>query len=388
MLVYFLENIFFSTNIFSEKNLLNWDAQHYDTIRREGYHTGMVAFFPLFPFIWKMVHISSTGMSILNGLIYISSFAWLAAVYKIERLQLILLASIPSLVFMFLPFSEAVFFSASAMVITGFQKRKMSLIVAGLFLAGLTRPVSAVFIPALIAVYYLSGDRTKKSLLQYLLMIGACLVSMLFVFMLQYFQTGDWLAFIRVQKDWGNYLRIPELPLNSWAGGFIVRLDALAFFLGIAAAVFIGKSVIDKINRKDIIQADQPVLFSLCYLAVLSLTILATRGGVLNSLNRYLFCSAFFIIAVHWFLQKKYFSGSRLIWLIILSSAFWLLFASYVHIQNVLKFEFLSLYLILLFIVTSENRTMKNIGYYSLITLNLVFFMIFFHRFLNGEWVG
>lgn len=375
-------------SILSERNFLNWDAMHYNTIQRDGYYTGMVAFFPLFPYVWKFTHLGSIGISLLNGFIYILSFAWLSVVFNIHSRRLLLLASAPVLIFMFLPFSEAVFFLTSTILLTGLKKNNYTLIISGILLSGLTRPVATVFIPAFFILHRMTGDNSKKTLLQSLGMVMACAGSMFLVFLLQYYQTGEWFSFIRVQKNWGNYLRLPVFPLNSWAGGFIVRLDAMAFFFGIGAAVYLGFLILRRLKSAGDNKTNMPFIFSLCYLSILSFVILFTRGGILNSLNRYLFCSAFFIVAMDHILQQNFFSRKNVLMVFLLSSIFWLLFASYVHIQALLKFEFLSFYLLLLFITTAENKLLKNAGYFSVLACNVIFMLIFFQRFLTGEWVG
>ena len=235
-------------------------------------------------------------------------------------------------------------------------------------------------------MHYFMRDNSKQKLLQSFWMIVACVGSMLIVFTLQYFQTGEWLSFIHVQKDWGNYLRLPAFPLNSWAGGFIVRLDAIAFFFGIGAAVALGYILFHKSKIKN--NFENTLVFSLCYLSILSFIILFTRGGILNSLNRYLFCSAFFILVLHSLFQNLAFNKKNVLILFFTSGIFWLLFASYVHIQTVLKFEFLSLYLILLLAANAENKFWKNTGYYAVFAGNIIFMLIFMHRFLNGTWVA
>ena len=382
------EKIWLDSSNLSENSFLNWDAMHYNTIHRDGYYTGMVAFFPLFPFIWKLSHLSSIGIGILNGFIYMFSFAWLAAEFKIHPRRLLLFASVPVVMFMFLPFSESVFFLTSTILLTGLKKSNYILIITGILLSGLTRPVATVFIPAFFMLHWMKGDNSKKTMLRSFGMVLACAGIMFIVFLVQYYQTGEWFSFLRVQKDWGNYLRIPVFPLNSWAGGFIVRLDAIAFFFGIGAAIYLAYFIIGRIKSDDSNKINMPIIFSLCYLSTLTVVILFTRGGILNSLNRYLFCTAFFIIAIDHILQQNIFSRHNLLMLFFLSSIFWLLFSSYVHIQTFLKFEFLSLYLLLLFITTSENKILKNAGYFSILACNVIFMLIFFQRFLTGEWVG
>ncbi|MCX6275197.1 MAG: hypothetical protein NTV09_08320 [Bacteroidetes bacterium] len=365
-------NALIDASILSEKNFLNWDAMHYNTIHRDGYYTGMVAFFPLFPYIWKLTQLGSIGIGLLNGFIYMLSFAWLAAVFNIHSRRLLLLASTPVLIFMFLPFSEAVFFLTSTILLTGLKKNNYLLIISGILLSGLTRPVATVFIPAFFILHWMIGDNSKKTMLQSVGMVLVCAGSMFLVFLLQYYQTGEWFSFIHVQKDWGNYLRLPVFPLNSWAGGFIVRLDAMAFIFGIGAAVYLASLIIGRLRSAGDHKSLTPFLFSLCYVSILTIVILFTRGGILNS---------------H-ILNQKFFSRKNVIMVFFFSSIFWLLFASYVHIQTLLKFEFLSLYLFLLFISTAENKLLKNTGYFSVLTFNVVFMIIFSQRFLTGEWVG
>lgn len=388
VIFYVTSKVLIDTSLLSEINFLNWDAMHYNTIQRDGYYTGMVAFFPLFPYIWKLTHLGSIGISLLNGFIYMLSFAWLALVFNIQSRRLLLIASTPVLIFMFLPFSESVFFLTSVILLTGLKKNNYLLIITGILLSGLTRPVATVFIPAFFILHWMMADNSKKSLLQSLGMVLVCAGSMFLVFLMQYYQTGEWFSFIHVQKDWGNYLRLPVFPLNSWAGGFILRLDAMAFLFGIGAAVYLASLIIGRLRSAGDHKSLTPFLFSLCYLSILSIVILSTRGGILNSLNRYLFCSAFFIVAIDHILQQKFFSRKNVMIVFLFSSIFWLLFASYVHIQTLLKFEFLSLYLLLLFISTAENKLLKNAGYFSVIACNVVFMIIFFQRFLTGEWVG
>ena len=366
---------------------LNWDAMHYLTIRNHVYQTGMVAFFPLFPFLWKITFTGAIEISILNGIIYIATLSWLAVVFSIDNRRLILLASVPSLIFMFLPFSESVFFLSCTIMLIGFKKNKADLIYTGIFLAGLTRPVATIFIPAFIILYFLSSPKTKSELIHTFKMILFTLAVLFLVFFLQYLQTGEWFLFFKVQHNWGNYFRLPVFPLNSWAGGFIVRLDALAFLTGIASGIYILYLILKKIKSGQQ-HTNQAFIFSACYLSLMAVLVLFTRGGMFNSLNRYIFCTAFFMVALNELLASKVFSGKNVLLIFITSGIFWLLFGSYGHIQTLLKFMFLTLYLMLLFCTTSENRKLSNAGYYGVVACNLLFMLIFFNRYFAGEWVG
>jgi len=136
----------------------------------------------------------------------------------------------------------------------------------------------AVFIPAIILTEYLSPTKPhtpqrgiEDIALSFTSFIGVAVSSMLFVFLVQYLQTGKWFTFFQAQRDWSNYFRMPTFPLNSWAGGFIVRLDAMAFFFGVSAFIAMVYLIIERVRmaREKELKIgfiSPPVLFSLCYL--------------------------------------------------------------------------------------------------------------------------
>jgi len=374
--------------VFSEINLLNWDAAHYFEIVHEGYKNENVAFFPLFPFFWKFIHASVAGISILNGLMYIFSMAWLAEAFNFKNKNLLLLSSIPSLIFMFLPFSEAIFFIAASILLIGLKKDNHALVYSGLILASMARPVATIFIPAILVTSYLCRGEKPVILKKTILQLIFCVMGLFLVFILQFYETGKWFTFFEYQKNWNNYLRLPVIPLSSWSGGYIVRLDAMAFFFGLAAIAWLVYFII-KSTKSSIGAYDKPLIFSLCYLAFLTCTILFTKGGSFNSFNRYLFVSPFLIFALNRFLETQSFNWKNLVIVFISSSVIWLLFASYVHIQYFLKFELLSVYLCLLFLCTHTlNKRMSSMGFVAVALINIYFLITFMNRFLSGEWVG
>jgi hypothetical protein len=389
LLLLFLTEAYFSNlQVFSEINLLNWDAAHYFEVMNDGYRNENVAFFPLFPLFWKFIHASASGISILNGLIYILSFAWLAEEFKFKIRNILLLASIPSLVFMFLPFSEAIFFATASLLLIGLKKENNLLIYSGLIVTSLARPVATIFIPAIIFTSFICRAEERVNLRKLVLQLLFCILGLFLVFTFQFYETGKWFTFFEYQKNWNNYLRLPHLPLSSWSGGYIVRLDAMAFFFGLAAiswlAYFLFKSIKNFMGVYN-----KPLIFSLCYLAFLTCTILFTKGGSFNSFNRYLFVSPFLIFALNHFLESQSFNWKNMAIVFIFSSLTWLLFASYVHIQYLLKFELLSVYLCVLFLCTqSLNKKISSISFIAVLVINVYFFVTFMHRFLSGEWVG
>jgi hypothetical protein len=257
----------------------------------------------------------------------------------------------------------------------------------GLFFSILARPAFTVFIPAIIIAELLYKGRAKIypriGIHILLTLVGLTLVSII-----QYRDTGEWFKFFSAQKGWGNELQIPKLPLTSWAGGFIVRLDGFAFLIGvIAGSYLLGLILKLKRFRESIVPKE--VVFSLAYLGGITLSVLIFRGGSLFSLNRFVFATPFILVVLnYWITEKLHFKNKQLLFIFGLIFTFWLLFGSYVHIQQILKFTLLSLYAILLFAIKSDNQRTSKLSYGILIFTNVVFQIIFYLRFLTGDWVG
>ncbi|MBL7900017.1 MAG: hypothetical protein JNJ99_15865 [Crocinitomicaceae bacterium] len=199
-----------------------------------------------------------------------------------------------------------------------------------------------------------------------------------------------WFEFFEAQKLWGNELQVPVLPIRSWAGGFITRLDGVALLIGLISAVVAVSWLIQKFYRKKPVVTDQAIIFSVFYLAGISLMVLLFRGGSLFSLNRFVFATPFFILFIKYLgnefmINKKYlfFIGS-----FVALTAYWLLFFSFVHVQAFLKYELVSIFFLFIIYFINKNRFEPRI-YQLLGVLILVELQIYLMlRFLSGEWVA
>ncbi len=388
IILLFSLNQFFFLNILDEQNFLHWDAAHYDWIRNFGYKDFRVAFFPLFPMLWKISSLSVYGVVLLNSFVLLVSFYFLIKTLTVSPLEIILYLSIPSFCFFLLPYSESVFFASSTILIIGLKSKRIWLILLGLFLSTLSRPAFTIFVPAIIIAELLSEEINKKMLFRIMLYLLTVLFGILFVGMIQHYYTGIWFNFFEVQKGWGNKLQIPNLPLTSWAGGLIVRLDGAAMLLGIIAGIMISFYAL-KVKFMRHLFMPKEVVFSLSYIAGITLSVLLFRGGSLFSLNRFVFAAPFIIIAGNFYMnQKIIFNKGQMVIGFVSIFAFWLLFGSYVHIQTLLKYLLLSVYLFLLVTVKANNKIVSKVSIIIFITINIIFQFIFLIRFLRGEWVG
>jgi hypothetical protein len=100
-----------SSDLFDKINFLNWDANHYNFIKEKGYQDFRLAFFPLFPIIWRFLDVGVYAIILINSLIFFTSFYILIKHLEIKGVKEILMyLSIPSFIFFYLPYSESIFF--------------------------------------------------------------------------------------------------------------------------------------------------------------------------------------------------------------------------------------------------------------------------------------
>ncbi len=372
--------VLFVPQLFSEQNLLNWDAIHYFSISKKGYDSSfIVAFFPLFPMIWKFLHLGIYGLVFFNATLFLISFSALVKTMHLKREEVLLFLSVPSFLFFYLPYSEAVFFASSVLLLVSIQQKRFWIVLFGLFICSIARPSFTVLLPALL-VMELFGEvfnwQLVKRCLAYVLtsFFGLLLVGM-YQF---YFQRQEWFTFFSAQKMWGNELRVPAFPLTSWGGGLATKIDAFALLIGILSGLtlllFFMKS-----SRVKKITIPKEVVLSLAYLAGISLTVLFFRGGSLFSLNRFVFACPFVLVGLNFYLKQTIsFNWKTMSLILFLLIAYGLLFGSYLHIQVFLKYFALALYMFLLFGMKSHKEGVRRFSLYSFIILNF-FFQIFLY---------
>ena len=383
---------FIFPDLFLRSHFLNWDAQHYFAIQKNGYQGFLVAFFPLFPMIWKSIGGDVLGIVFLNVLLYLVSFYFLCKKLKLSRLELLLYLSIPSSIFFILPYSESVFFASSTLLIVGVKKEKMLLVLIGIFLCTLARPSFTVLIPALMIMELVGSVKDWKILRRLFLYVFVSLLGILVVSFIQYVETGRWFEFFKVQQGWGNHLQIPMLPFTTWGGNMIVRLDGIALIFGLLSGAFLLVYILNlKVFKLSVLPKE--IILSLAYVGGITLMVLIFRGGSLFSLNRFVFATPFILIVINYFLGLDFFLSIKQLFVIfLLIVLYWLLFGSYVHIQAFLKYFLVSFYVIAFFLIKSMNVQLSKFSFIVLIILNFTFQLVFLTHFLmtKGDvgWVG
>jgi hypothetical protein len=376
-----------SLSFLNEANFLRFDANLYLDIKNNGYHDNwLCAFFPAFPFLWKLLNTSAIGISIVNAVIFIFSFSAIAMLYKMEWKRQLFLLSIPSFVFMFVPYTESLFFAAGTLLIIGLNKNKLSLIVSGLLLGSLIRPTTFVFIPAILISYIITEHYFKQAFTKSIIPVLVLITGLLITISVHYIYTNKWFVFFEAQKLWKNYLHFPRLPLTSWGGDASNRFDGSALAISLACGIYTVYLFAEKLKNKPSFSKD--LIFSLSYITGTSLLILAYRDGNLYSLNRFIYATPFIIASLHYFFTEYQFKWKHVWFVFLTSEAFWLLFGSYNHIHNLLIFSLVSLYFIFILLTKHTNKSISTISILSLIIINSIGMIKLAYRFLNNGWVG
>ncbi|MFT4778932.1 MAG: hypothetical protein ACI80P_001759 [Flavobacteriales bacterium] len=357
-----------------------FDTGWYNAIREVGYSNPKAcAFFPGFPFLWSALSLSSTGIAFFNLMI------WLLGLLMLKRFNVVHWKSIafamlaPAVVFFMVPYSESLFFISTLLVILGLQRDDVRLTMIGVFLCALIRPTAAVLIPALFIGRWLADRKVFQAMARTLFDGLAGMLAVGVVFFIQRLETGNWLAFFEAQKTWGNGLSAPGLTLQTWGGDVITQLDGAAMFVGLMC-IFVLIQVGFKKYTLNAIQ-----LFGLAAIGGTTLLVFFTRNGFVFSLNRFIFATAFFPLALDAFrnvpIQKKHWKWLILTWLV-----FSLYLSSYLHFKSfIVSSSTGALILFTLFSIRSKQKWAQIIGMLSLAVIAIWMIIDFY---LKGNWIA
>ena len=295
-------------------HLLRWDAVWYDTIRDHGYafsatRHNNTAFFPFFPLVWRTTHLGPIGISLLNLLLAGTSLYLLWRRLGLRADVVVLFAAFPSSLFLYLPYTEALFFFFSTIVVLTLARREAQPLglAAGLLGGALTRVAAFFYLPALAvleSVEWLATPGTfwqrARRLLGYGLLTGAGLAA---VVLYQWWQTGVWFAFNKSQALWDHHfggLRLPFISTTDNDGA--LWLDGLAVTVGLLALAWVAWVVVGTARGRRP-APEGLLLFSAAYLAATMLQTVLNAPveyghSSLLSLHRYVFCTPFFLVVL------------------------------------------------------------------------------------------
>jgi hypothetical protein len=300
-------------------NIATWDAGILASVRDKGYffhpegppwNTGM---FPLFPYIWKWTTLGAPGICVLNYLVMLAAFWWLIKTYRFPPLLQLWLLAVPSMLFFFLPYSEAFFFLSATMIIAGVEKDNRWLMAAGIYFAMLSRGTGLFFIPIVIAMEWMPDFSFGKEVLIHVarrsfIPIMGVVLAIATIAIIQYAQTGYAFSFFTVQTaGTGKHLHGLFLPLTTWRQSENLWADGLAAVAGILSTVILFFTVWGKPDEhekgKPVMWTTKVVRFSMLYLAIQVWYVIfnaprdnGTGCTSIMSLGRYVFCTPFWMI--------------------------------------------------------------------------------------------
>ena len=295
----------------TSSNYIQWDGVHYQFIKVHGYdveRTGsdyIFAFFPLFPYLWRLTHLPPLGILFLNYLFFSGGLLWLLRLFSPpqHRVRDTLLAlSLPGLIIFLLPYTEATYFLVVTLGIAGLMKERYGLYFAGFYLAALTRPSFTFLLLSLLAtegVFAVQYRSVWRLLKQVGLRILPLLLGTLTVSVIQLWQgSGDPLRFIKVQKYWSNVLGVPH-GLSDWSHeGFGINI-AVVFLIFVPLLTLLLRVIYRQLFLREErpFRASDPrdylTLLSLFYLVGNTLFVLLFRGGSLHCLFRFTLVNPF-----------------------------------------------------------------------------------------------
>lgn len=416
---------------FSNDEMLHWDAEIYDKIRKNRYDVQsaggdyIFAFFPLFPALWKLSHLPPLGIALINYLFFAVSLFILMKITAAGKCanplrKMIVWLCIPMLAVFLIPYTEGLFMLTSTIALYGIYRGRYSIYFPAALLMSMTRP-SVIIIAVAVFLAELYEFISKGNLKNFLTLLSLRLLPVLtgtaIVSLIQLsYGSGSIFRFLEVQKYWNSSLRFPE-GLTDWAheqfGSNLALLIIAVPVLICLVYLYISKllrtgardksyhdnslnsaSISGTINLKNTENrnASTQYLFvlSLLYIAGTVLSVVFMRGGSLNGLSRYIMCTPFYFIALSTGSQKllEFRQPVRLFWFLSFLgiSVLALSTVNYSRDWNFSDTGFMLLYSQAAFFIF-PNLQKSNTFMIVHILLSAVWTSYLFNMFLSGVWI-
>lgn len=396
-------------------NFLQWDASIYNCIKKNDYKSedscyGKVraAFFPLFPFLWKMTGASPIIISILNYLIFILALSLLIIYLLPNNIYLrattfILLITFPTSVIYMIPYTESLFMLCMTIAAIGLLKDKYPLYFIGALLLAMVRPATIFVLLAIISseiFFFLKKGDIKCSLKNIISKSLPFLIGYLIVIILQHLSSGSWTAFLDAQKYWTvGFQRIVNISDWSIEGFgmntfsiFFIAIPAMGFLIYLGLRIKSKKQsmvkLIDKTNKNHLL------LISLFYLVGILLFSVLTAGGNFHSLFRFIICSPLFFIVVLILISKISSIDTKLLALVF-TTLFLLLFTYMSLVEyggDRLQFSFIGLFMLVItscYILFRRFLSIKLdlIALSLIVIINTVWNTYMLNMYLSNGWI-
>lgn len=376
-----------------QASLTYWDAGWYHSIVQNGYQynptaANNTAFFPLFPYVWKILHVDAVGISAFNALMFIISSWLLFRSFPTHWRYKLLYLSFTLIVFYTTPMSESLFFLFSTLALIGLEKNKATLVIIGIIGASFCRSVSTVFFPAFtfIAIYRFLEKKNSVVTIPYMKYGLIALTILFIVFFIQYYQTGEFWAFYHTQHFWFAHFQLPDIPFSTWEPKENGYIDQLAVFIAFLSIIYLA-ALLMNIKRRSLPISDAH-LFSLLYLGGTALLLLFTRGGGFNSANRYIFSTPFFFLFIRQ-IETFQFSKACVIGILVFGMVYYLVgWHMGVSVKQIIIFISVLTGVVLLVYSVKKNTRIAGAFLILFAILSLCIQGILWSRYVMNIWVG
>jgi len=377
-------------------SIVQWDASWYIDIAHSGYffladkHSS-VAFFPLLPWLIRLLPHNIVYLTSALVALNVISFRCLSLTGEKNSKDLLLFLSSPLILYFFVPYTESLFLFGAVLILLALEKRHISLLIAGTFIAILSRYAAIILVPALLltGLYEIwnAKEKTKSSLLLYGSGILSLIIGLAVVSYIQYRATGTWNGYQQTHIHWGHYLRWPTIPFYSAMGSSMLLLDQVALLISIISAITILVSFWYMYKGQPFISFSNIQFLSLCYLAGSGASMILFQGGSLDSLGRYIFATAF-IYPLFSVLRNLTFKPLHLIYIFIGSSLFFLFTGSLSSVLHFIANEVIAFSLMVFYLLIHRNNNEVRPWNYLLIwATGLGIQCLLFFLYLRGDWV-
>lgn len=385
--------------------LCSWDCGWYSHLRDNGYvllqnAESNPAFFPLFPYVWRWLHLPQLGMSILNAIIFIASFAAIGEALELKTPTKVLFLTTGLIAFFMIPYSESFFFLGGSILLVGLHRNQFTLTVSGVIIAVLSRSAGIIFVAAAVVMLLIAIFKKQQRQLQLMVsLVLSVAFTMIGVFIIQYIQTGNFFAFFYAQQFWDHHFGIPSFPLTSWHWPTHVS-DSAALCVGLIAGficvLYIAQQLLPSykiplLSKWFAVSAmSNAYVFSFLYLGGTALTILLFQGGNLHSLNRYVFATPFMLLFINAFVSgeiKALFTYKAYAAVIVVLG---IAFPRETYVEHYLLIIASSILIpgaILFYNRYIENKKLRWLHIASM-AIGLTFQCILFYRYFLGSWMG
>ena len=393
---YFIQFFIFKIGVTSilpnDVTLIRWDAPIYKDVATKGYDMKTTGVMVLFPMIWRILHVGYAGMAIANFVLFAVGFSLICSVYQVSVNERFLWLTTPSLYFMWVPYTEATFCLLTAFCFYGIVKRNRWLIWSSLFLLCLCRATAFFLLPSLLVMELLTNSKKDifKALIDYCIYYALpILLGTVTFILIQYFYTGAWMPYYKGQvKNLGHELSIPVLPFSDFYGGARVTwLNAFALFVCFIALVL----VIIKICRwlfRGVKENDKVWVLTLSYLPLILFTMVfcnpkwGSETTNLLGMHRYTFCSPFIFVFFYYMVNKaKEYKLKHFVLVFILANLVWFSMGAYVHIQEMLFYNFITLLIMGYMFYANNKNSLVSLAIFG---INLFLQIMIFQQFIAG----